>query len=140
MRFLSMLGGTWVSSWEQFLTQNKVGEEFTGWLLPLMNTLSIVLWVILALVGAAGGIYAVYVGIKMARADSAEARDENKKRLINIIVSIIVVIVLILFFNTLLPGLISVFSDYNVVGKNPAGTEGSALRGAVRAARLLLRV
>lgn len=115
MKFLSMLNGNWVSSWDAFLTQNQVGTEFTQWLKPLMNVLSIVLWVILALVGAAGGIYAVYVGIKMARADSAEAREENKKRLINIVISIIVVIVLILFFNTLLPGLISVFSDYKVV-------------------------
>ena len=68
-----------------------------------MGVMSTVLWVVLALVGAAGGIYAVYVGIKMARADSAEAREENKKRFINILISIVVVLVLILFFNIFLP-------------------------------------
>ncbi len=84
------------------------------WVESLMGTLSTVMWVLLALVGAAGGIYALYVGIKMARADSAEQRDENKKRLINIIVSIVVVIVLILFFNLFLPMILDAFGVFDV--------------------------
>lgn len=81
---------------------NAVIKDY-GWAEQLTGILSTVLWISLALVGAAGGIYALYVGIKMARADSAEAREENKKRLVNIIITVVVVIALIIFFNTFLP-------------------------------------
>ena len=106
MNFLnSMLGFGWNNiDW---------GPEFDAWVPDLMDVLGTVLWVLLALVGAAGGIYALYVGIKMARADSAEARDENKKRLINIVVSIVVVIVLILFFNGFLPMILDAFGIFD---------------------------
>ncbi|MBP3431477.1 MAG: hypothetical protein J6K39_01300 [Clostridia bacterium] len=87
-----------------------------AWVGTLMDTLSIVMWVLLALIGAAGGIYAIYVGVKMARADSADAREENKKRLINIVVSIVVVIVLILFFNGFLPMILDAFMDPPTAG------------------------
>ena len=84
-----------------------------GWVGTLLDTLSSVLWVALALVGTAGAIYAIYVGVKMARADSADAREENKKRLINIIVSIIVVIVLIIVFNVFVPMVIGSIKSLN---------------------------
>ncbi len=91
------------SSWKDIANTVKWAE---GWVGQLLDTLSQVLWVALAIVGAAGAIYAVYVGVKMARADSAEAREENKKRLVNIIVSIVVVIVLIIVFNVFVPMII----------------------------------
>lgn len=117
MNFLnSMLGASF--SWPDVL--EKAGKEF-GWVTDLLNILSTVLWVLLAIVGAAGGIYALYVGIKMARADSAEARDENKKRLINIIISIVVVVVLILFFNVFLPAILDAFDVFD----HKAGERGS---------------
>ncbi len=100
-----------VSSWKDLLDTGKVGAQFTTWLTPLMTVLTSIMWVALALVGAAGGLYAVYVGIKMARADSSDAREENKKRLINIILTIVAVIALILVFNVFLPMIIGAFVD-----------------------------
>lgn len=73
------------------------------WIGTLLNVINWVLWVALILVGACGAVYAVYVGVKMARADSSEQREESKKRLINIIVSIVVTVALVLFFNMVLP-------------------------------------
>lgn len=110
----SMLGFGWDT-----VLDKLTGTGFESWLPTLLSTLSTVLWVLLALVGAAGGIYALYIGIKMARADSAEARDENKKRLINIVVSIVVVIVLILFFNLFLPEILNAFGVFDPVITNP---------------------
>ncbi len=109
MSILNMLGGKFVTNWGQ--VTDELGPNFS-WVSDIMGVISTVLWVALALVGAAGGIYALYVGIKMAKADSAEARDENKKRLVNIIITIVVTLVLIIFFNTLLPGIITALSDY----------------------------
>lgn len=102
MKFLNSMMAA-ITDWNSLFAEKDPTGATWGWVRDLMGTLSTVLWVVLALVGAAGGIYAVYVGIKMARAESAEQREENKKRLINIVVSIVVVIVLILFFNTFLP-------------------------------------
>ena len=121
------------STWTQYLTDLKSHNPQslpTDWIQPLMEVLSTVLWIVLAVVGAAGAIYAVYVGIKMARADSAEAREENKKRLINIIVAIVVTIALIVFFNIFLPMILSAFIDYDY---NPgSGSGGSAIAEAAK--------
>ncbi len=113
---MNNLLGELATSWNDVVNIiNGSGQGDWTWLTNILNPLSVVLWVCMVLVGAAGAIYAIYVGIKMARAESAEQRDENKKRLINIIVSIVVVIVLILFFNTLLPMILSAFGIFNPV-------------------------
>ena len=111
---VSMLGVTWKDIAAKY---DWAGGE-NGWLAKLLDVLSQVLWVALALVGTAGAIYAVYVGVKMARADSAEGREENKKRLINIIVAIVVVIVLILTFNLFVPMILDALK-----GSIPGGGE-----------------
>ena len=111
MNFLNSMLTAVAFSWDEVLAKLNEGEW--NWVRTLMGTLSTVLWVVLALVGAAGSIYAVYVGIKMARSESSEQREENKKRLINIIVSIVVVIVLIIFFNTFLPAILDGFGVFN---------------------------
>ena len=53
------------------------------------------LWPLLIVVGAAGMIYSVILGVNMARADSAEKREEAKKRLIHVIVGLAITIALI---------------------------------------------
>ena len=64
----------------------------------VVNTIKSVLVPILGIVGAAGVIWAIVLGINMARADSAEKREESKKRLISLIVGIVIMIALIFFF------------------------------------------
>jgi len=111
------------TSWADFIKNHEGdGSGNWSWLTPLLNVLSTVLWVALAIVGAAGAVYAVYVGVKMARADSGEAREENKKRLINIIVSIVVTIALIIFFNTFLPMILDTFIGYKAADPDGGGT------------------
>lgn len=135
MNFLNALLGKvdGINSWTD--VANKAGPQFAAWVPQLLEVLSTVLWVLLALVGAAGGIYALYVGIKMARADSAEARDENKKRLINIIVSIVVVIVLILFFNLFLPMVLNAFGVFD-----PPKTGGDSIKMLVETTKTFLHL
>ena len=115
-----------------------------GWLVKLLGTLTQVMWVAMALVGAAGAIYAIYMGIKMARAESAEMREENKKRLINIIVSIIAVVVLIVVFNVFLPMIIGAVvgtptSDGTGIEKDPAAG-GNSVQTIVNTAKVLLHM
>ena len=98
----------------------KYGLQNYGWLDDLLTSVEWILWIALILVGACGAVYAIYVGVRMARADSSEQREEAKKRLINIIVSIVVTIALILFFNLILPLILDslgVFDSYKLEGE-----------------------
>ena len=111
-----------ITSWGDYikaLSTHNPGGLPTEWIEPLLSVLSSVLWIVMAVVGAAGAVYAVYIGVKMARADSAEAREENKKRLINIIVAIVVTIALVLFFNIFLPMILGAFIDYSYTPPAP---------------------
>jgi uncharacterized membrane protein YidH (DUF202 family) len=76
-------------------------EEFK-WVEDITNAIELILGPILIVVGSAGTIYAVVLGVNMARADSTEKREEAKKRLINVIVGIAIIVGLILFFRLLI--------------------------------------
>ena len=115
------------------------GEAASGWLPSLLNTLEWVLWVALIIVAAAGAIYAIYVGVKMARAESSDQREEAKKRLINILVAIVVTIALILFFNLLLPLILDATGVFESAFGDP-GAGGESLAVMANAAKTLLRI
>ena len=89
--------------------------ESWGWVKTIVSAVDTLLYPLLIVVGAAGMIYAVVLGVQMARADSTEKREEAKKRLINVIVGLAITIGLILFFklfiNTILPAFIPAPED-----------------------------
>lgn len=62
----------------------------------ICDALNQLLWPILIVVATVGSIYAIYLGINMARAEDASKRDEAKKRVVNAVISMVVVITLIL--------------------------------------------
>ena len=85
------------------------GSDFE-WVYQVSDAISMVLWPILIVVAAAGSIYAIVLGVNMARADSTEKREEAKKRVINVLVGMVIIVALILllqlFLNTILPAFI----------------------------------
>ena len=89
--------------------ENGVAKEFE-WIYQIKEVIDMVLWPLLIIVAAAGTIYAVVLGVNMARADSTEKREEAKKRVINVLVGMAIIVALILllklFMDTILPGLI----------------------------------
>ena len=122
-------------TWSEVIGTLDPGNENYGWLTKLLNSIEWVMWIALILVGACGAVYAIYVGVKMARADSSEQREEAKKRLINIIVSIVVTIALILFFNVVLPLILDgldVFESYKTNANDPD------LKGIIDTTRALI--
>lgn len=105
MNFFSHLLG-WQNIFSAENLTDAFGEDIAkrfSWLSDIFGPVAIVLWVILGLVGMAGAIYAIYVGIQLARADEQGKRDEAKKHLITVLIAIAVTVVLIVFFNELLP-------------------------------------
>lgn len=69
-----------------------------GWLQTLLDALTNIINPILILVATAGIVYAVVVGIKFAKADDKNEREEAKQKLIYVIVGIVVTAILIALF------------------------------------------
>lgn len=74
-----------------------------NWCYEIVNAVYTILVPILAIVSAAGVIWAIVLGVQMARADSTDKREEAKKRLVGLIIGIVILVVLIIFFVTLFP-------------------------------------
>lgn len=100
-KFISLLGG-----WDDLATE--LGSEY-NWLSSLFDVLYPLLYAIMAITAAAGAVYAIVLGINLARAEDQSKRDEAKKRLITTIIAVAVTILLIVFFNELLPLIIQQF-------------------------------
>ena len=88
---------------------SKLDPKFQ-WVAYVVDAINVVVWPLLIVVAAAGTIYAIVLGVNMARADSTEKREEAKKRVINVIIGMIIIVALILllqlFVNTILPSFI----------------------------------
>lgn len=78
------------------------------WVFDIKDAINTIMWPILIVVVAAGTIYAIVLGVNMARADSTEKREEAKKRVINVLIAMVIVVALILllklFVDVILPG------------------------------------
>lgn len=74
-----------------------------AWLNDVYATLPFILYAILALVGGAGAVYSVILGINLAKSDSEETRKNATIRLKNTIIGVAVLLFLVLFINLLLP-------------------------------------
>ncbi len=121
------------ASWTEFI-QNMVeaggiSEDQQSLLTTVFNIISIVLWVALAIVGAIGSVYAIYLGVQLARADEQGKRDDAKKHLITTIIAVGVTLALILVFNVFLPMLLDAFNVGQSVNEG-SGQEGQG-QGAI---------
>ena len=98
-------------TWGKFKFATEDDAQHFGWINYVYKYLEPTLWAIMAIVGAAGAIYAIVLGVNLARAEDQAKRDEAKKRLVTVLIAVAVTIALVLFFNLLLPYIISAFSD-----------------------------
>ena len=62
-----------------------------------------ILWCILALIGGAGCVYAIILGVNLAKAESEDKRKNASTRLKNTLIGVAVILFLVLFINVLLP-------------------------------------
>ncbi len=107
------------------LLANEAADDKWGWVTQITNFLKTLLPYVLIVVATAGTIYAVVLGVKMARAEDANAREESKKRIINFIIALavtVLLIVLLQLFVTYLPKWIGVeLPDGSVTGSGMIG-------------------
>ena len=113
---MKMSGGFLGLKW-----QDIKGDKKWGWVYEVVNAVYTILVPVLSVVAAAGIVWAIVLGIQMARADSTEKREEAKKRLIGLIVGIAIMVVLIIFFVTLFPMIMESLLPDKIID---SGTEG----------------
>ena len=86
---------------------NLLVSEDVWWGIPkkleflkvIVNAIESVLWPILIVVATVGSIYAIYLGINMAKAEDSSKRDEARRHLINAVIAMAVTVVMILLIN-----------------------------------------
>ena len=80
--------------------------KFTGnlaWLGEVYSTLPSILYAILAVVGGAGAVYSIILGVNLAKSENEEKRKTALIRLRNTLVGVGILLVLVLFINLALP-------------------------------------
>lgn len=88
-----------------------------SWLNDLFATLPIILYTILAVVGGAGAVYAIILGINLAKSESDDARKTAQNRIKNTIIGIVVLLALVLFITLAIPEIIHAIYPDLVVDK-----------------------
>ena len=74
---------------------------------PIVSLLNSLMGPLLALVGAAGALYCVVLGVKFARAEEPQEQQKAKGALKNAIIGFVLIFVLILALNLLMPAMIN---------------------------------
>ncbi len=82
------------------LATDESGKNVTEqtWFTTLIANIQKWITPLLVLACAAGAIWAIVLGVKMAQAEDKGKRDEAKQALINVIIALVAVIALILIF------------------------------------------
>lgn len=84
-----------------------------AWLEDVYNVLPPILYSILAVVGAAGTVYSIVLGVNLAKSENDEKRKAAISRLRNTIIGVGVLLVLVLFINLCIPAILhAAFPEY----------------------------
>ena len=73
---------------------------------PVISMINSILGPLLGVVGAAGAIYCVILGVKYAKAEEQQDREKAKQSLKNAIIGFVLIFVLLLALKLLLPTLV----------------------------------
>lgn len=87
-KVFGLMGTTEAKTWEEESWYVKI-------VAPVANALNVALGPILILLGSAGAIYAIVLGVNLSRAESSDKREEAKKRLINFVIGIVAAVLLL---------------------------------------------
>lgn len=77
--------------------------DFAPIIQPVLEILNAILYPALAIVGAVGTIYCIFLGIKIAKSDEQNSREKAKKDLIGAIIGFLIIFVLIVALKIAMP-------------------------------------
>ena len=96
---------------------------------PIVSLLNQLMAPLLGLVGAAGALYCVFLGIKFAQAEEPQDREKAKGALKNALIGFVLIFVLILVLNLLMPVMVNWVNTQ--AGANVISGNVSSVAGAV---------
>lgn len=82
------------------------GADFEKIANPIVRLLNDIMTPLLAIVGAAGALYCVILGVKFAKAGEPQEREKAKTALKNAIIGFVLIFVLILALNIMMPQMV----------------------------------
>lgn len=100
------------------------GTDYT-FLGPILDFIENAMIPIIVILLAVSAIYAIILGVNMARADGAEKRDEAKKRILNFLIGAAVTLVLLVIVYVLASKATEIFGLAKNAGSAIAGGTGS---------------
>ena len=77
--------------------------DFNPAVQPVLEVMNALLWPLIAVVGAVGAIYCVFLGVRLSKAASPQEAEQAKKNLIGAIVGFVIIFVLIVVLKILMP-------------------------------------
>ena len=77
--------------------------NFNPVIAPILEVLNAILWPAIAIVGSAGAIYCVFLGIKIAKSDEQNSREKAKKDLMGAVIGFALIFVLIVALKIAMP-------------------------------------
>jgi len=77
--------------------------DFTPIVSPIIDVLNAILWPMIAVVGAAGTIYCVVLGVRIAKSDDPNAREKAKHDLLGAVIGFVLIFVLIIALKLAMP-------------------------------------
>lgn len=125
---LPMLGGGSTTTGNTTAEQIKSGYEGKPWyeniVKPIADALSVILGPMLILLGSAGAIYAIVLGVNLSRAESSDKREEAKKRLINFVIGIAAAIILLVLLKLVVENINDILAWVTPDMDKPANANG----------------
>jgi cytochrome c biogenesis protein CcdA len=70
---------------------------------PVLDVLNAILWPLIAVVGSAGTVYCVFLGLKIAKSDEQNSREKAKKDLLGAVIGFALIFVLIVALKLAMP-------------------------------------
>lgn len=82
---------------------------------PVLDICRALIPVMLAVVGAIGGLWCILLGVKYAKADDPQEHEKAKKGLINAVVGFVLIFVLLIMLNVGTQVLTDWWSNYEII-------------------------
>ena len=84
-------------------TTDKTAVDLTEVTNPIIGLLKSIMGPIIAVVGAVGAVYCIFLGVKFAKAEEPQEREKAKSHLKNAIIGFVLIFVLVVALNQALP-------------------------------------
>ncbi len=89
---------------------------------PVIKVLDTLLVPLLIIIGTAGSIYAIVLGVNYSKAETADKREEAKKRMINAVIGMVIMLILLILLKLFTANAATVAQWITGIGSSTSST------------------